>query len=755
MRSCSPTHQIPGGTYRSLGNLCGMIPLRRRSANKETNETLDWSSLLSLLEDGDRRAAVEVLYPEEGRESFLSMLRRISEELRPPKDAPSLKARNPSQPVRGRSTLTAFDVLAAGRLYESAKELSGYPTVAVAGMLNSGKTSLVASLLSPEGRRRTLRGSSNDEGTHRFVMWFPEAWKKNSSLWSLWMQRIGDAIGEEPELLAESAEEAHRQYNNRVGDATRLAVPLIATDPRLDEHGLGLLDCPDIVSDEAFGLGSPAERHALLSRAAKMCSAFIVVTGAESARDATLGELLRVAADLMPGVPRYLAVNKVRPRQTPDQVFATFSGLQHSFGVNKIYAAYDFEIPASRAFIPRSSVEGKDEMDDDREELLPIFFEVAESAEENPPSPIEDARLLSHLPDNLDRGQLQASFSRSHLENIRRVVREEAFHLIEEVTEGSQKRTDAAQDALLAVTLDYFGNREIGGHITELRLHQSRRIIDQLTQSFIASAPWYARWSVRLNAKVQNVVGGAKNVVGHLLPTASAKQAAEDLRGRFAAGELGNVITPDRLVRMIEEHSADRRLPHWPSLSSDGDDTDNARIHPWLDAARMAIDRFERDDFTGLDTRRLDEATTKMWSEVSLTKKIVSGLTPLGALLATFGGVLTLPVDMGTTFIASASISELLLAGGLTAAATAWAGNQSTRDVEQQAARQQVADFHAVLCDTFGVAREDKPRKIRVADTEKRLPLARIIIHTPHGPTLRQLKLREEFVDSLASHFPE
>ncbi len=135
---------------------------------------------------------------------------------------------------------------------------------------------------------------------------------------------------------------AHAQYNNQAGQADALAVPLVATDPKLDEVGIGLLDCPDIVSDEAFGLGSPEARRELLGKAATLCSAFIVVTSAESSRDTTLGDLLRIAADLMPGVPRLLAVNKIRPRQTPDQVYETFQPLARNHGIERILRGLRF-----------------------------------------------------------------------------------------------------------------------------------------------------------------------------------------------------------------------------------------------------------------------------------------------------------------------------------------------------------------------------------------------------------------------------
>ena len=117
---------------------------------RKENETIDWPSLLSLLEDDDRRAAVVRSFPNEGRESYLTALRRLD-------------------------STAASHVLAAGRQLYTASQLVDWPTVAIAGMLNSGKTSLVATFLSEQGRARTLRGANNDQGTHRFVLWLPSA----------------------------------------------------------------------------------------------------------------------------------------------------------------------------------------------------------------------------------------------------------------------------------------------------------------------------------------------------------------------------------------------------------------------------------------------------------------------------------------------------------------------------------------------------------------------------------------------------
>ena len=687
------------------------------------SETIDWPGLLSLLEDDDRRAAVERTFPVQGRESFLNALRRLS-----PDVADSLRA--------------------SGRQLHTAAQLVDWPTVAIAGMLNSGKTSLVATFLSESGRLRTLRGANNDQGTHRFVLWLPSAWKKDVDLWGLLMSRIGDAIGQPPEMLAEDPASAHQQYNNRDGDEHSLSVPLVATDGQLDSVGIGLLDCPDIVSDEAFGLGSPLVRRQVLGRAATLCSAFMVVSSAESSRDGTLGDLLRIASDLMPGVPRMLAVNKIRARQTPDQVLETFRPLARSHGIETIYAAYDFDVISSRPFIPGADDAIAAALDPDADPM-PVFFSLSDDADDNPPAAIEDDRLLSALPARLDRGQLFDKFRLALQSSLRNVIWEDAFALLDRDAHDSQKTTVKAQECLLDAALDFFAHRELGGVVTELRLHQSERILRQLSESFAVTAPWYARWGVRLNTRVRRIFGGASDFIRQLTPSAIAQRTAGEIKDKFRRGEYGGLMTPERLTQSIDRHGGTTILKHWSDASGE---LDAAR---WNEASEAAILRFERDDFTSLDPRRLDDAVRQMWSEVPTHKKLAAGLTPLAAMLATFGGVLMIPIDFGTThLIASASIPELFAAAGLTTLSTLWAGGQSTRNVGHQAARQQLADFHAVLCDTFGVERSHDAPTIRVAGAEEKVVPSKIVLREPLGSTLPVYRVRDEFRQELQRLVP-
>jgi len=122
------------------------------------------------------------------------------------------------------------------------------PIVAVLGLLNAGKSSLVSTYLSLENRRRVLVGSSNSQGTHRFVLWLPQSWEKEPELWNFVKSRLNSIFGCESELLSTDPMEAAKQYNditprpsvdaagNPIHRAT-IEIPLLATDPELDRWG--------------------------------------------------------------------------------------------------------------------------------------------------------------------------------------------------------------------------------------------------------------------------------------------------------------------------------------------------------------------------------------------------------------------------------------------------------------------------------------------------------------------------------------
>src|SRR5690606_3078766 len=106
----------------------------------------------------------------------------------------------------------------------------------------------------------------------------------------------------------------------------------------------------------------------------------------------------------------------------------------------------------------------------------------------------------------LDRGVLFSQLHRALRANLEKVVWDRGLESIRKNAEASSAKTRECHGVLLDASLEFFANRKIGGEVMELRLHQSERILRQLSESFAATAPWYARWGVRLNSTFRRVV---------------------------------------------------------------------------------------------------------------------------------------------------------------------------------------------------------------------------------------------------------
>ncbi|MCC9603047.1 hypothetical protein LOC67_21065 [Stieleria sp. JC731] len=691
-------------------------------------ETLQWPHLQTLLDDDDQRAAVNRLFPEPGQESFLTSLRRIQPDL-------------------------AGDIVSLGRQVHHGAQLAEYPTLAIAGMLNSGKTSLVASLLSPNGRARSLRGIANRHGTHRFVLWMPQSWRDEPELWSLLLQDFGNAVGHAPEMLSDDPEEAHQQYNNRSGGIDALGVPLVATDPELDQLGIGLLDCPDIVSDEVFGVGSPQQRRELLGKAATFCSAFMIVSTPGMARDRTLGEILQTVSDLMPGIPRLLAVNKIRPGQEPEDILESFAPQTDKFGVDRIYGAYDFEIPKSDPYIPKKVFQGDKliEIRQPDEDPIPVFYSIDPNAELNPPAEINADRLLTHLASELDSPESFDRFLRGRTAALRRSVWDLGLSRIREDCDRSLQESQRARQTILETTVSLFTKQSGTGAITEVRMHQSKRIVQQLADAFCHAAPWYARLGVRINTFIQKKAKAATDLISQYAPTAIAETYAESIKEKFKTKKVGHLVAPDDLDTALRRFGAPLTLHHW--FADKNDPVDPAL---WQSTLESVLNSFEANDRVQFDGDQLQKVAAEMWEHVPKHKKLAFGLTPLAALLATFGSILMLPFDFGTSVIANASIVELLAAAGLTAFSAYWAGGKNARILTNQAALEQMSMFYVLLCRQLGVDPGEPLPAIKLGPQTHQLPTPNLsqLSHDPIAPTLPVYRINDVFVKELADVMP-
>ncbi|MBU6174484.1 MAG: hypothetical protein KGQ60_11810, partial [Planctomycetes bacterium] len=319
------------------------------------------------------------------------------------------------------------------------------PIIAVMGLLNAGKSSLVSTFLSDEGRRRVLVGSSNTQGTHRFVLWLPNSFRRDAKVWSYVENRLQALFGCIPERLSEDPVLAAEQYNDTRtrpvgislgesdGDRTSgfsnevqaaISIPLIAFDEELDHYGIALMDCPDVQTGflghrglEEFGdkVVDRAERVALhrvevLARVSPICSAFLVVLPANAMHDQKVTELMHLLRNRMPHTPQFIAVNRVPRRYTTEEIRSELDKLYGLESLHRLYMAYSFEGPNQRERLPKPP----DHWSVPTQNDLPLFFRIDQTPVPQPPYEVKDLRWMLDLGRELDAKGLLTDAIRSH-----------------------------------------------------------------------------------------------------------------------------------------------------------------------------------------------------------------------------------------------------------------------------------------------------------------------------------------------------
>ncbi len=628
------------------------------------------------------------------------------------------------------------EILLLGTSIERNEKMANCPIVAVVGMLNSGKTSLVATFLSEAGQARVLRGDANREGTHRFILWVPQGWRDDPQTWSSLHELLRDTFGAPVEDLSDAPDEAHKQYNNREGAGQHLGIPLVATDPALDQLGIGLLDCPDVQS-ESFVMDTEQEnvRLQFVSKAARLCSAFVVVTSLSDARDGTLERIVTVVGKRMPGVSRFMAVNRIRPRYTPAQVREDLNDFLQRHDMDACFGAYHFEIADSSKYTPPAP----EDISQGPGEPLPLFYELNPDDEKNPPNEIDDASYLVHVAGQLDKGQLFRERTQALWQELGSSTRRSLEQIKAYATE-QQTRTRKLLEMLQGAALDCLGRKDDHGQVIELRLHLTRLLGNQMLESITRLAPWYLKPGLWMNKWVRHATNVLRSTTTDLNPVAKAKAKAKEsadkikqLEKRLTGSGHGALITPDRLARalraegFVEASEIDRSLVE--------------------EKCETIISRFHTENETALDADKLDQAVAEMWLKVPRWKKWTAAATSLGTLMLSMTAAMMIPLDMGASVIFAASLPELVAAAGVSGVASFLVGRQSLKDAEFEAARIQLGDFFAIACDELGLPRQLATAKLHfeVAGSRKTMHPSSLRERTATQPLVALWTVREAF----------
>ncbi len=601
--------------------------------------------------------------------------------------------------------------------------ISRCPILAITGLLNAGKSSLLATYLSSANRPRVLRGLGNQHGTHRFVLWLPQVWWDEPNLHNGLIGLVSSIFGHAPERLSDDPQEAFQQYNGRVlshslmcGEKAResrmmdenqgaaivdpMSVPLVAYDEQLNELRLGLVDCPDIqtgfisASDRSHGSAAlrPGEvadlRREHLARIGRLCSAFIVVSKLSSLHDQGLLQILTTLRDAMPGVPRMLAINKIKSRYAPQTVAEEARGLVDRFGLDAVFGAYDYRSALAATRIPARPAHMA--VDDSEQ---PIFFQLDSATTRQSAEQSADYQYLFDLGDRLDAGQLSLASSRSLIWQLKA----QTILGLQWLDDNQQQRQQQIRDAWQTIAdacYEFMAERDTSGKAIGLRLQASPAIIAQMAHCLQRTAPTWMRIGLSIDRTARQFQQAISNSATRFSILKNASESVTQFTKRFRRGEGAQVVTPERLAESLRE--CDRH----DSLEQLASDSLVARCE-------LAMRRFADENKTLLDDAELTKWSEKVWQDMSWRDKLWKGAQPLAVMLAPLLAVVLIPFDGGgSAVLVFASTKELLAAAGLAALlGPATTGGETLSIIHRETPWRQLSDLFAICCDCVGLPR--------------------------------------------------
>ncbi|MFV0337035.1 MAG: hypothetical protein ACK5LK_02155 [Chthoniobacterales bacterium] len=602
------------------------------------------------------------------------------------------------------------------RDFDFASKLALQPIIAVAGLINSGKSSLVASFLSPQGQTRVLCGINKNEGSQRFTLWLPSSWKEEQDLRIRLDETLSRVFQNAPELLSDKAEDALQQQR----DIEKLSVPLLAFDLALDAHQIAFFDCPDIQRRQP---GESPEsstnlRLEMLASAGNICAAVLLVA---SRKEIEVREFHEITTQL-PSATQIYAINFLRKETPADFLKDQAALLQSSSEKNApltCYLAYDFEVAANRDFAPPADPNFSSTSDTPTR--FPFFFEVFTedgTADWNHRDAISPDRTLHNLTKKLPPDtQLQ----RRQRELISKLVADIEKKLRSIDSELSRTRREISQ-----AQKDIFEQlHALMRHGNDQRIKTDPEISLSLVESMRRTAPLDIRAALTLNHKI---IKAFRSILSEFKLPASLSAGFRRAKAALSPTVQEDfAITTNALESLLTIWAAGlkRQLPpnkHTPS--------------PWKEDAIAIITRFQNEERTNMDDSQWDALTREAWKSAPKMGARLACLMPfLFALLA----VAALPLDPTTAtshVLIGITIKELLgatVAGGVVGGLFGISGSKLLqRDLEAYIGRQQFSNLFAIACDRLGL-----PRQIP-SDKEADFPAPKIAaINNPNAFGIR------------------
>lgn len=549
------------------------------------------------------------------------------------------------------------------------------PIVVVAGLLNAGKSSLIASFLSDDGRRRVLRGVGRAAGTHRFTLWCPAAWEADPSFRAALEAILLEVFGEAPELLSIDPEVSSAQQNER----RRLSAPLLAFDAGLDVHRVSLLDCPDIQRSDAPEVEGGRTRREMLMAAARLCSAVFLVLPRSQMEVVQVADVI----EALPDAVRVLVVNLCSVDEPPRDVVAEARAMWGEAAAF-FYLAYDFRHRGYETVTPAWDPNLRSDRPPGPA-AVPCFFSVTEKDAMADASRVaRDADLLVFA-EKLPPERLLQQRQRSLLREFGRQI-SEAGRIVARAVQGQNDALVQAGDSL-QTELSGLWQRD-----GELRVKLDPRLLEDFALSIRRTAPWDLKPFLWMSQKAGSAIRAIRSLAKGVREGVGARIVEE---GRRVAATLSD-------ARIDADRIADR-LRYW------GISRGYVRDHStWMPVAERILERFQQQEYDRLPRDEWDERARDLWREVPVWRARAVVLTTVMvttaavALLSVAGGPVLVAMGLKSAAL-TVTAKELLVVVGLGSMAQGEAARRLDEWLRERVGVQQRTRFFTAAFDELGL----------------------------------------------------
>lgn len=561
------------------------------------------------------------------------------------------------------------------------REVDNVPIVAVAGMLNGGKSSLVASFLSARGRDRALVGHDSRHATHRFTFWLPGSWEKDMAILGQTEDLLAEVFNQAAERLSAEPEIAHDQQNA----PDTLDVPLLAFDDGLNRLGIALLDCPDAQRAQPEQERRRKVRLEFLRKAGILCTGIILVARRSEVETQDLPDI----AGHLPSATRIYAINHLRD-EAPHTVLRDLPTEIRASG-DPVFVAYDFLVPENAQFAPELDQNFRLPTGSKPARRLPFFFEAKIEEAENAPNAIECNRKLTELGPRLRPDVLRQRRQAERRATLKAGLAQKLATLDDDLRRRNSEVDDAAK-----------GLREQCRNLIyddgQQRIKMDAEIVSSMADAIWRTAPWDLKMALTARRGLLAIVRGAGKVSQFVNPRKWRERVAEASRSR---SKERHVITAKRLQDVLFLWSAEIGCPRHAKF--------------WAEDAAAIMDRFRQEERTNMTEEEWDETMSQAWKIEPKGWVRMRAVTPFLLALAAAAAFAIDPTTATSHAILGITLKELLAAtaaGGFLGGILGLKGaNVVSKEIEKRIGRQQFENFFAIVCDQIGLPRGAPPTR--------------------------------------------